>query len=127
MLQSTAPYNTVDCVIPVPLHPKKKHQRGYNQAGMFAQGLAEAMQIEWSEDYFVRETYTTTQTQKSRMERFANVQDAFVVAAEAALRGKHLLLVDDVITTGATLEACANKLLEVEGVKVSLVAIALAN
>ena len=127
MLKATVPYSTVDYIIPVPLHPKKKHERGYNQAAMFAKGLATAMEINWSEDYFVRATYTTTQTKKSRTERFANVQEAFVVADQKALEGKHLLLVDDVITTGATLEACASKLLEVDGVRVSIAAIALAN
>ncbi len=127
MLKETAPYDTVDYIIPVPLHPKKQHKRGYNQAAMIAQGLAEGMQKEWSEKYLIRNTNTATQTKKSRLDRFANVQNAFDVVQAEALEGKHLLLVDDVITTGATLEACASKLLAAAQCRVSLGAIALAS
>jgi len=127
MLKGTSPYDSIDYIIPVPLHPKKKHTRGYNQAAMFAQGLGEVMDVAWSEDILQRVTYTSSQTKKSRMERFANVKDAFAVEGASKIAGKHLLVVDDVITTGATLEACATKLLAIEGTKVSLAAIALAN
>ena len=126
LLKDTPPYNTVDYIIPVPLHPKKEHLRGYNQAAMFAKGLAASMEKKWSEAYLVRVENTATQTKKSRLDRFAKVEHAFGVALEGEIKGKHLLLVDDVITTGATLEACAHKLLTVRGVKVSLAAIALA-
>lgn len=127
LLKNTAPYNTVTAIVPVPLHPKKEKIRGYNQAAMFAQGLAEGMHKPWTEDYLIRVENTTTQTQKSRMDRFDNVVNAFAVAQTEQLVNQHILLVDDVITTGATLEACAHKLLAVEGVKVSLAAIALAS
>jgi len=126
LLKDTEPYTTVDYIIPVPLHPKKQHSRGYNQATMFAKGLAIGMQKKWSEAYLVRVENTETQTKKSRLDRFSNVEAAFGVALPEEIKNKHLLLVDDVITTGATLEACAIKLLKVEGVKVSLAAIALA-
>lgn len=126
LLKETPPYNTVHYIVPVPLHPKKKHARGYNQAAMFAQGLAIGMEKEWSEDFLIKVEHTETQTKKSRLDRFANVESAFGLANLDKIQGKHLLLVDDVITTGATLEACAATLLEVEGVKVSLAAIALA-
>lgn len=119
-------WRSIDCIIPVPLHPKKKHFRGYNQAAMWAMGLSEALGVNWSEQYLIRTDYTETQTKKSRMERFQNVQDAFAVPKPSEIMGKHLLIVDDVLTTGATLEACALKLLEVENVRVSLVCIALA-
>jgi ComF family protein len=125
LLVNTPPYNSVDFIIPVPLHPKKEHFRGYNQATMFAKGLSETMNIPWSESFLIRTENTETQTKKSRTDRFANVQSAFKVALPDKIKDKHLLLVDDVITTGATLEACAVKLLDVEGVKVSLSAIAL--
>lgn len=127
MLKKVAPYDTVDYVLPVPLHPKKKHQRGYNQAALIAQGMSETMGVNWTSDYLIRKAYTTTQTKKSRLDRFANVQNAFEVPSKEMLAGKHLLLVDDVITTGATLEACAVQLLQAENVKVSLAAIALAS
>lgn len=127
LLRNCPPYSTIDYIIPVPLHPKKEATRGYNQAAMFAQGLAIGMQKEWSNQYLIRINETTTQTKKSRLDRFSNVQDAFAVKAIENIKGKHLLIVDDVITTGATLEACAQKLLAIEGVKISLAAIALAN
>lgn len=127
MLQETAPYNTIDYILPVPLHPRKKHQRGYNQAAMIAQGMSETMDISWTSDFLVRKTYTETQTKKSRLDRFDNVQNAFEIPSQDAIAGKHLLLVDDVITTGATLEACAIQLLKAPNVKVSLAAIALAS
>ena len=120
------PYNTVDFIIPVPLHLRKKHNRGYNQAAMFAQGLSDSMHIPWTERHLIRTENTETQTRKSRIDRFENVQNAFEVISPERISNRHLLLVDDVITTGDTLEACAVKLLEVEGVKVSIAAIALA-
>lgn len=126
LLKDTAPYNTVDYIIPVPLHPKKKHLRGYNQAAMIAKGLAVSMEKKWSSDYLIRTDNTETQTKKSRLDRFANVENAFGIGDKNAIAGKHLLLVDDVITTGATLEACAQTLLQVDNVKISVVAIALA-
>lgn len=126
-LKKSPLYQKIDCIIPVPLHPKKQHKRGYNQAAKFAEGLAEILEVEWSDSYFVRQENTTTQTKKTRMDRFENVKTAFKVVNPAQLQNKHLLLVDDVITTGATLEACASNLLEVEGVQVSLAAIALAS
>jgi len=127
LLKDTKPYDTVDYIIPVPLHPKKKHLRGYNQAAMLAKGLASSMEKQWSSDYLIRTDNTETQTKKARLDRFSNVENAFGIGKRTDLEGKHLLLVDDVITTGATLEACAKTLLEVKNVKVSLVAIALAN
>lgn len=127
LLHQTAPYTSIDCIIPVPLHPKKLRQRGYNQATLFAQGIAAVLQKPCLEKHLLRSKYTTTQTKKSRLERLANVEDAFIIQEVAALQHQHILLVDDVITTGATLEACAQKLLAIEGVRVSIIAIALAS
>ena len=126
LLRGVAPYNTVEAIVPVPLHPKKQRLRGYNQAAKFAEGIATALDLPWSSEWLIRTQYTDSQTQKSRLERFDNVEHAFAVADPEALRGKHVLLVDDVITTGATLEACAKQLLKVEGLRVSVGAIALA-
>lgn len=127
LLQETAPYDSIDCIIPVPLHPKKLQQRGYNQAALFAQGIAAILQKPCLEEHLIRAKYTNTQTKKSRLERLANVEDAFAVQQEEALQQLHILLVDDVITTGATLEACAQQLLAIKGVRVSIAAIALAS
>jgi ComF family protein len=127
LLQTIASYQQIDAIVPVPLHPKKMRQRGYNQAALFGQGLSGILQKPCWEQALQRNRYTETQTKKSRLERLENVHQAFTVPDKAALIGKHLLLVDDVITTGATLEACAQTLLAIEGVRVSIVAIALAN
>ncbi len=127
LLKETAPYKDIDGIIPVPLHPKKLRQRGYNQATCFAQGLAEVLQKPCWENYLYRARYTATQTKKTRLERLTNVEAAFALQNSPALENKHILLVDDVITTGATLEACAKQLLTIKGVRVSIAAIALAN
>lgn len=100
-----------DVIIPVPLHEGRKRQRGYNQSSMFAQGLSDAMNIPWQESVSVRVQSTLTQTKKSRAERWANVKEAFAISHLDDVRGKRVLLVDDVITTGATLEACGQHLL----------------
>lgn len=124
IIRHTAPYKYIDIIVPVPLHPKKQHTRGYNQAAKFAEGLAESMHKEWNSHWLVRTENTETQTQKSRIDRFKNVQTAFELSAAAPPKA-NILLVDDVITTGATLEACTAVLLASKNYKVSLAAIAL--
>ncbi len=95
-----------DLIVPVPLHESRKRQRGYNQSAKFALGLSEAMKIQWDESISVRTQSTATQTKKSKAERWENVKDVFSLESQSAIKGKRILLVDDVITTGATLEAC---------------------
>ncbi len=118
-------YQNYHLIIPVPLHIGRLRQRGYNQSAMFAIGLSESMQIPWKNS-LERKLATQTQTRKTRLERFENVQHAFKLKSPKSLEGKRILLVDDVITTGATLEACALKLFEIPGIELSVVTIAFA-
>ena len=127
ILRDSGIWSDIDFVIPVPLHPKKKHQRGYNQAEMWGQGLAESLGIELRNDLLIRTDYTESQTKKTRTERFANVENVFSVKDPKALEKKRILLVDDVLTTGATLEACSNTLLKTSDVFINIVCIALAD
>ncbi len=125
LLQSEV-FGSVDVIIPIPLHPDKERKRGYNQATMFARGLSQSMAKPLDETSLYRSVFTETQTRKSRLRRWENVKSVFALRDSARLEGKHILLVDDVITTGATMEACINKLLEVPGTRVSVAAIATA-
>jgi ComF family protein len=118
--------NTVDYIIPVPLHRRKLRKRGYNQSTCFAEGLAKIMHIPVEDFNLARIKATETQTHKSRISRFENMKEVFTVHYPEKLRGKHLMLVDDIVTTGSTLEACALALLKVPGVSISIVTIAYA-
>ncbi|MBW4891167.1 ComF family protein [Mucilaginibacter sp. HMF5004] len=120
------PADHIDMIVPVPLHPKKLRSRGYNQSAQFAQGLSGPMNIPVDMDNLVRVKHTDTQTKKSRFSRYENMQEVFTIRYPEKFKGKHILLVDDIITTGSTLEACGIELLKIEGVKVSLAAIAYA-
>jgi ComF family protein len=116
----------MDLIIPVPLHQSKKRQRGFNQSEIISAGLSEAAGLPVDAKVLERKTVTGTQTRRSRYERWVNVEGTFNVTDTLMIAGKHILLVDDVITTGSTLESCVNELLKTEGVKVSVVALAVA-
>ena len=115
-----------DLIVPVPLHPRKLRQRGYNQAESFARGLAGELGLPCKGDILVRDKNSGTQTRKSRAERWQNVEGIFRVKQPEEVTDKRILLADDVITTGSTLEACANTLLQAGCREVSVVAIAAA-
>ena len=117
----------VDAILPVPLHQKKKKMRGYNQAAEFGKGVADAAKLELYENGLQRTTYTPSQTRRSRFNRWLNVQKVFEVANPEQVAHRHLLLVDDVLTTGATLEACAHELLAARAQKVSILTLAFAD
>lgn len=110
----------VDCVIPVPLHKKKRIQRGYNQSDFIAEGTARVLECEVSYNLLKRKDFSESQTRKSKYERWENVGEVFSLTEKEKYKNKHILLVDDVVTTGATLEACCKKLEEIEGVKISI-------
>jgi ComF family protein len=119
-------FKTVDIIIPVPLHKKRMRQRGYNQSAYFAEGLAQKLNVPIEIDNLVRVIATETQTHRSRFARFENMREVFVVNNPEKLVNKHVLLVDDIVTTGSTLEACGTKLLKIEGLKLSIATIAYA-
>jgi ComF family protein len=119
-------FRDIDAIIPVPLHPRKEKKRGYNQSTEICRGLSESMNKPLVTGNLVRVVHTATQTRKGRFERWENVSGIFKVNKPDLLTGKHVLIVDDVITTGATLEACCEPLLKVSGVKVSIATIACA-
>jgi len=118
------PYENADLLIPVPLHPSRQKQRGYNQSESIAQGMSSSLKIPVCPNTLVRTRANPTQTRKSGFARWENVEKIFRVQHPERLEGKHLLLVDDVITTGATLDACANTLQGIPGVRISLAALA---
>lgn len=117
-------FKEIDAIIPVPLHLSKIKKRGYNQSEIIALGLSETMQKPVQTNWLIRKYASETQTKKSRFKRWENVKEIFATENENEFEGKHLLIVDDVVTTGATIEACAQLLLNVKDVKISIVALA---
>lgn len=110
----------IDFIVPVPLHPKREKKRGYNQARMIAEGLSKATSIPVSNNNLVRSIFNPTQTKRTKTQRWENVKDIFDVVSPKDYADKHILLVDDIITTGSTLEACAHALLKSPGIKISI-------
>jgi ComF family protein len=125
-LAETERFSAVDAIIPVPLHPKKQRSRGYNQAQHIALGLADALDLPVVDNALVRSKFSETQTRKSKFKRWENVESIFDLKQPERLENKHILLVDDVVTTGSTLEACAQRLSSIEGCKVSIATLACA-
>jgi ComF family protein len=125
-LKRCSPYLEIDLIIPVPLHPKRERKRGYNQSTEIGRGISAAMSKPLITGNLIRNHYSETQTNKGRFERWENVKELFSVKNPESLEGKHILLIDDVVTTGSTLEACANVLLKVPGVRVSIATLAYA-
>ncbi len=116
----------IDIIVPVPLHTSKKRSRGFNQSEQIACGISEVTGLKVNSSAVVRSVASSTQTKRSRYDRWVNVEGIFEVTDPGSLAGRHILLVDDVITTGSTIESCVNAILKVEGVRVSVAALAYA-
>lgn len=127
VLADSEAFREVDVIVPVPLHPRKQRKRGYNQSEWIARGLAESMDKPLSAGNLYRKMHTSTQTRKNRFERWQNVEGIFGVKSPDEFLGKHVLLVDDVITTGSTLEASAFQLLKINDARVSIATLGFAD
>ena len=122
-LATCSRFATVEALVPLPLFRSREHKRGYNQAALLCAGIASVMHVPVLKDLVIRTTHTETQTRKGRIERWENIKDRFMISNQNAGKDKHVLLVDDVVTTGATLEACGRELTSVPGLRLSIAAL----
>lgn len=125
-LKDSSRFAEVDALLAVPLHPRKEHIRGYNQSQVLVNGMRQRWPLPSIGKGLVRVVRTPSQTKRSRLDRWLNVKEAFHLPDPELLRGKHVLLVDDVVTTGATLEGCVKALATVPEIRISLYAVACA-
>ena len=126
-LQAAHRFEDIDALVPLPLHPLRERKRGFNQATVLCEGLSEVLHLPVLREAVERTEFTETQTRKSRVERWQNMQGKFEVVDAQVLTNRHVLLVDDVVTTGATLEACGSALLQVPGLRLSLATLCIAS
>jgi ComF family protein len=117
---------TVDEIIPVPLHRKKLKERGYNQVTAFGEALSSRLNIDYNDSLLIRNVYSKTQSKKNLLGRTEGIETIFDVSFTEKNHNKHFLLIDDVITTGSTLEACSRALMKIPGAKISIVCMAMA-
>ncbi|HOM40638.1 MAG TPA: ComF family protein [Bacteroidales bacterium] len=123
-LKESGFFDGIDVIIPVPLHPSKQKKRGFNQSECICGGISEISGLPVNNSVLRRVSSSATQTRRSRYDRWLNVEGIFDITDCDALRDKHVLLVDDVITTGATIESCVTALMKIEGIKISVIALA---
>lgn len=113
-------FTYINALIPLPLHKPKEHKRGYNQAAVLCEGISSVLNKPVWKDIVIRPEQTETQTKKRRIERWQNMEGKFELVNSFAIENKHVLLVDDVVTTGATLEACGSELLKAKNLQLSI-------
>ena len=119
-LRTLKSFKDIDVVLPVPLHKSKLRKRGYNQVDKFGKAIAKALNAEFNGSVLIKTKNTATQVFKNRLKRGSEVDSKFIINNTKLLNGKHVLLVDDIITTGATIEACANAMSKIKDLKLSL-------
>lgn len=124
MLEASGRFETIDLLIPVPLNSKREYRRGYNQSQLICEGIATVWNKPLLSHALARTKFTDTQTHQSRLSRWQNMENVFAINDPLSLQNKHILLIDDVITTGATLEACGAALLKAGNVRISVGAVA---
>ncbi len=123
-LLTASRFPPADYLVPLPLHSLRQKKRGYNQAGILCHGIAESLNIPVLDHAVIRKSETVSQTNKNRASRWENMEGKFYLPEPEVLQNKHVVLVDDVITTGATLEACGLELLRAKGLLLSIVTLA---
>ncbi|MDX1773202.1 ComF family protein [Oceanihabitans sediminis] len=126
-LKEIEAYHNIDVVIPVPLHKKKRRKRGFNQVTKFGEEIAKALQADFNENCLIKITNTKSQVTKKRFARWQANQELFTIKNPEQIENKHILLVDDIITTGATMEACIEVLNKAKNVKISIATMAIVN
>jgi ComF family protein len=124
LLAASERFASIDALVPVPLHPQALSKRGFNQAALICEGIGQVWHKPVLTGAIARTKHTSTQTKQTRAERWDNMENAFTIKDPTSINGKHLLIIDDVITTGATIEACGKTLLTIKDVRVSVAAAA---
>lgn len=124
-LQQSGRFNEIDFIVPVPLHRRRKRQRGYNQSLLICESLSKVMQLPVVADNLYRRSYTESQTHKNRDNRFVNMEEAFALHHPEQFEHRHILLVDDIITTGATTGSCYQAMQQIAGLRISVASLAI--
>ncbi len=124
-ISQNSDYQSIDAIIPVPLHKKRLRERGYNQVETFGVEIAKKLNVKYIDSVLKKNSYTSKQSKRGKLSRWVNTSETFGIQNESLLKNKHILLVDDIVTTGATIEACVNTLKTIPGIKISIATMAI--